>query len=99
MCESNPDPFSKWKWPDLEGLHSFGGKLMHSARYDEGYSLEGKRVAVLGVGSSGVQIIANIAQSVEKLYTWIRSPTWITAGFAQRFAGPGGENFLCKCFM
>jgi cation diffusion facilitator CzcD-associated flavoprotein CzcO len=69
---------------------------MHSARYDENYSLDGKRVAVIGIGSSGVQIIANIARSVEKLYCWIRSPTWITAGFAQRFAGPGGENFSCK---
>ena len=55
--------------------------------------LDGKRVAVIGVGSSGIQVTANIASKVEKLYTWIRSPTWITAGFAQKYAGPDGANF------
>jgi hypothetical protein len=30
---------------------------------------------------------------VEELVTFIRTPTWITAGFAQRKAGPGGANF------
>ena len=89
------DTLSKWDWPKIEGLHSFKGKLMHSAAYEEGYSLDGKRVAVVGIGSSGVQIIATIAESVEKLYCWIRSPTWITAGFAQKFAGPDGGNFEC----
>lgn len=48
---------------------------------------------MIGVGSSGIQVTANIASKVEKLYTWVRSPTWITAGFAQKYAGPGGGNF------
>lgn len=50
---------------------------------------------MIGIGSSGVQIIPHIAPDVKKLYTWIRSPTWITAGFAQQYAGPGGANFEC----
>ena len=56
-------------------------------------ALSSKRVAVIGVGSSGIQIISNIASQVQHLYTWMRSPTWITAGFAQKFAGPDGGNF------
>ncbi|KAJ5964122.1 uncharacterized protein N7479_003998 [Penicillium vulpinum] len=84
---------NNWKWPDIEGLHSFKGLLQHSAHYDESIDLTGKRVAVIGIGSSGVQLISSIAPTVEKLYTWIRSPTWITAGFAQKFAGPNGGNF------
>lgn len=55
--------------------------------------LENKRVAVIGVGSSGIQVTANIASKVKQLYTWVRSPTWITAGFAQKYAGPNGSNF------
>lgn len=70
---------------------------MHSASWDEDYDLTGKKVAVIGSGSSGVQIIPNIYSRVEKLYTWIRTPVWITAGFAQKFAGANGANFYCKC--
>lgn len=82
-----------FKYPDIPGIKSFRGKLMHSAEYDEGYPLEGKKVAVLGAGSSGVQIVSNIQKKVEKLYHWIRSPIWITAGFAQTWAGTDGANF------
>lgn len=84
---------NNWKWPDVEGLKEFKGKLMHSAAYEEGYELKGKRVAVVGSGSSGVQIVAAIQTKVEKLYHWVRSPIWITAGFAQTWAAKGGMNF------
>lgn len=86
---------NNWKWPNVPGLEDFKGKLMHSAAYDEGYPLEGKKVAVIGAGSSGVQIVANIQTKVEKLYHWIRSPIWITAAFAQTWAGKDGANFAC----
>lgn len=87
---------NNWKWPNLPGLHDFKGKLMHSAQYEEGYDLKGKRVAVIGAGSSGVQIVAKIQKEVDHLYHWVRSPIWITAGFAQRWAGKDGANFACK---
>lgn len=69
-----------WKWPDLHGLKDFGGSLVHSAAYDESLDLTGKRVAVVGAGSSGVQIVAAIQKQAKKLYTWVRSPIWVTAG-------------------
>ncbi|KAI4627901.1 hypothetical protein J4E80_002036 [Alternaria sp. BMP 0032] len=84
---------NKWKWPEIPGLQDFKGKLMHSANYEEGYDLSNKRVAVIGAGSSGVQIVASIQQKVQHLYHWIRSPIWITAGFAQTWAGKNGANF------
>ncbi|KAF4311955.1 Flavin-containing monooxygenase-like protein [Botryosphaeria dothidea] len=84
---------NKWKWPDISGLHDFKGKLVHSANYGEGYDLTGKRVAVLGAGSSGVQIVAAITPKVEKLYHWVRNPIWITAAFGHGWAGPDGANF------
>lgn len=52
-------------------------------------------MAVVGNGSSGIQIVANVHQEASQLYTWIRSPTWITPGFAQKYAGPNGGNFEC----
>lgn len=54
-----------------------------------------KRAAVIGAGSSGVQVVASIYDEVEKLYTWVRNPTWITAAFGQQFAGKDGRNFEC----
>ncbi|RTE75112.1 hypothetical protein BHE90_010446 [Fusarium euwallaceae] len=82
-----------WKWPDIPGLQSFKGRIFHTANYQEGYDLKEKRVAVIGSGSSGVQTVASIYDDVSKLYTWVRSPTWITAGFAQKYAGKNGANF------
>ncbi|KAJ7796872.1 FAD/NAD-P-binding domain-containing protein [Mycena olivaceomarginata] len=82
-----------WKWPSVEGLHSFKGVLCHTARWPENLSMKEKRVAVIGSGSSGIQILATIQPEVKQIYHWIRSPTWMTAAFAPQFAGPGGANF------
>ncbi|KAF9883564.1 hypothetical protein FE257_003163 [Aspergillus nanangensis] len=75
------------------GVLNFRGELVHSAAWDSSISYEDKTVAVLGCGSSGVQIVPTIQPHVEKLVTFVRTPTWITAGFAQSKAGPGGSNF------
>lgn len=48
---------SKWKWPDIAGLNKFQGDLVHSANWDENFVYKEKRVAVIGNGSSGVQIV------------------------------------------
>jgi cation diffusion facilitator CzcD-associated flavoprotein CzcO len=40
------------RYPDIEGLDEFKGKIMHSARWDWSYSLEGKSVGVIGNGTS-----------------------------------------------
>ncbi|KAF1838443.1 FAD/NAD(P)-binding domain-containing protein [Decorospora gaudefroyi] len=84
---------NNWKWPQIPGLKDFRGKCMHSANYEQGYDLSNKRVAVIGAGSSGVQIVAAIQQKVKHLYHWVQSPIWITAGFAQTWAGKNGANF------
>ncbi|CAK7233713.1 hypothetical protein SBRCBS47491_008705 [Sporothrix bragantina] len=82
-----------WDWPKIKGLHSFEGTLCHTANYDSSTDLRGKKVAVIGIGSSGVQVIPKIVDQAEHLYCWIRSSTWMTAGFAQKYAGPNGANF------
>ncbi|KAL4783776.1 FAD/NAD(P)-binding domain-containing protein [Aspergillus varians] len=82
-----------WKYPNIPGLDIFQGKLMHSAQWDDSFDLTGKTVAVIGGGSSAVQVIPNIQPTVGKLVAFIRSPTWITTGFAAKHAAPGGTNF------
>lgn len=44
------------KGPEISGLHDFGGKLLHSAHWDESAIYKDKRVAVIGTGSSGIQV-------------------------------------------
>ncbi|KAM5342246.1 hypothetical protein ACJ41O_013212 [Fusarium nematophilum] len=51
---------NNWKWPDIAGLHSFKGGLYHSATWDENHDVSGKTVAVVGTGSSGIQVVAAI---------------------------------------
>ncbi|KAH7072432.1 FAD/NAD-P-binding domain-containing protein [Paraphoma chrysanthemicola] len=84
---------NNWRWPEIKGLHDFGGKLMHTARWDREYDLTGKRVLNIGIGSSGVQVIPNIISKVSELHVVARSPVWITEGFAQTWAGIDGGNF------
>jgi hypothetical protein len=48
---------SNWQWPQIEGLHSFQGSLLHSASWDNNVDLKGKSVAVIGNGSSGIQLV------------------------------------------
>ncbi|KAL4865169.1 hypothetical protein BDV12DRAFT_211233 [Aspergillus spectabilis] len=81
-----------WKWPDVPGLERFGNKV-HTASWDSEIELEDKVVGVVGNGSSAVQIIPAIFPKVREVKTFIRSSTWITAGFAQRYAGENGANF------
>ncbi|KAL1310668.1 hypothetical protein AAFC00_000934 [Neodothiora populina] len=87
---------NNWKWPDIPGLKDFKGKLLHSAAYEEGYPLDGKRVAVIGAGSSGVQIVSNIHGRVKHCFHWCRSPIWVTPSFGGRWAGKDGSNFECN---
>lgn len=84
---------NNWKWPDIPGLHSFEGQLLHTAAWDPSADWRDKTVAVLGCGSSGVQLVPAAQKTAKQVITFIRTPTWITAGFAQSKAGPNGANF------
>jgi hypothetical protein len=86
--------FNDWKWPNIIGRERFQGQLLHSASWPKDATMKGKTVALIGNGSTGVQILPSILDEVEKVYVHIRSKTWITAGFAQRFAGPNGSNVI-----
>lgn len=66
------------KWPQIEGLHDFKGHITHSADWDHGYDYSGKRIAVIGNGSSGIQIVPQLAKLPGTDVTnFIRGPTWI----------------------
>jgi hypothetical protein len=51
---------SKWKLPEIPGLKTFKGDLVHTASWPKDFRYAGKRVAVIGNGSSGVQVVPAI---------------------------------------
>jgi cation diffusion facilitator CzcD-associated flavoprotein CzcO/acetyl esterase/lipase len=63
--------------PEIEGLDSFEGLAMHSARWDPQTAVEGKRVGVIGTGSTGVQLTTGLAPQVGHLSVFQRTPQWI----------------------
>ena len=63
--------------PDIKGRDSFAGPSFHSARWDHSVDLRGKRVAVIGTGASAVQFIPEIADDVEHLVVFQRTPPWM----------------------
>jgi cation diffusion facilitator CzcD-associated flavoprotein CzcO len=68
---------SRPKVPDLPGGDSFAGCQFHSARWDHGVDLRGRRVAVIGSGASAIQIVPAIADEVASVHIFQRSPNWV----------------------
>jgi cation diffusion facilitator CzcD-associated flavoprotein CzcO len=56
--------------PDIAGLAQFPGDTFHSARWNRAVELEGKRIAVIGSGSSAVQLIPELQALAGKLYVF-----------------------------
>lgn len=63
--------------PEIKGMESFNGTLFHSARWDHDIDLEGKRVGVIGMGSTGVQIISALSERGIEVRHFVRTPQWI----------------------
>lgn len=86
---------SRWTWPDIEGLETFQGKVIHSADWKTGEGKPGdpweetvkswkdKKVGVIGVGSSAIQIVPSLQPKVARLYNYVRGNTWISSVFVQ----------------
>ncbi|OBK25208.1 monooxygenase [Mycobacterium asiaticum] len=69
--------FGAVRLPDIVGLTDFGGTLMHTAQWDHGVDLTGKRIAVIGTGASGVQVVPELAKVAGHLTVFQRTPPWM----------------------
>ncbi|CZT49571.1 related to flavin-binding monooxygenase [Rhynchosporium secalis] len=65
------------KYPDITGIDSFSGKLMHSARWDWDYDLRDKKIGIIGNGATAAQIIPEIAKACKNLVVFQRTPNWV----------------------
>ena len=63
--------------PEIAGIGDFAGPAFHSARWPDELPLAGKRVGVIGSGSTGVQIVCGLSNTVAELVHFSRTPQWI----------------------
>ncbi len=63
--------------PQIEGMESFEGPMFHSARWDKSVPLEGKRIAVVGTGSTGIQLVSALQPVASKVYQVQRTAQWV----------------------
>ena len=75
VCSTGP--LSEPRWPQIPGLDGFQGARMHSARWDHGFRMDGRRVAVIGTGSSASQLVAPIAARAGQLHVFQRTANWV----------------------
>ncbi|MCV7408611.1 monooxygenase [Mycobacterium florentinum] len=96
--------------PDIDGVDSFDGVTMHTARWDHRQDLTGKRVAIIGTGASAVQVIPEIAPIVSQLTVFQRTPIWcfpkfdvpLPAALRAAMRIPGGQvlqRLLSQAFV
>jgi len=72
--------------PDIPGMAGFAGRSLFTSRWPkEGFDLTGKRVGVIGTGSSGVQLIPVVAREALQLSVFQRSPTYTLPWRVRRF--------------
>jgi cation diffusion facilitator CzcD-associated flavoprotein CzcO len=62
---------------DIDGVDDFEGTILRPNAWDDSYDARGKRIAVIGTGSSGVQIAAALSAQARSLDVYQRTPAWV----------------------
>ena len=70
--------FGTPKLPDIAGIEDFEGSIFHTTKWDNSFDPAGKRIAVIGTGSTGTQLMPGLAERAEHLTVYQRTPSWIT---------------------
>jgi cation diffusion facilitator CzcD-associated flavoprotein CzcO len=69
--------FNTPAFPSIPGIDDFGGVMFHSARWDHGHDLTGRRVAVVGTGASAIQVVPAIVDHTAHLDVYQRTAPWV----------------------
>ena len=70
-------PLSNSSWPKIQGLETYAGHKIHSARWDHSYDFTGKRVAVIGTGASAIQIVPELVKQAAQVTVFQRTAPWV----------------------
>ncbi len=72
---------SQPRMPDIPGIASFQGKVVHTTAWDHDYRYEGRRIAVIGTGASAVQVVPELAKGAADLTVYQRTATHVIPKF------------------
>ena len=80
---------SKQNWPDIPGIKSFTGEMYHTGKWPNSHDFKGKKVGVIGNGSTGVQVITQLGKDNEvgRLISFQRHP---------QYSVPSGDGPVSK---
>jgi cation diffusion facilitator CzcD-associated flavoprotein CzcO len=72
--------------PDWPGLETFAGSAFHTAQWQPEEDLTGKRVAIVGTGSTAAQVVPAVAEQAARLYVFQREPGWVEPKLERPFS-------------
>ena len=76
---------SQPKVPEIPGIETFAGKIIHTTDWDDEYSVDDQKVAIIGTGATAVQLIPELAKRVADLTVYQRTPIWVVPKIDVRF--------------
>jgi cation diffusion facilitator CzcD-associated flavoprotein CzcO len=76
---------SQPKVPEIAGIETFEGKIIHTTEWNDEYDATGRRIAVIGTGATAVQLIPQLAKSAADLTVYQRTPIWVVPKIDVRF--------------
>ncbi|MBL6749954.1 MAG: NAD(P)/FAD-dependent oxidoreductase [Nevskia sp.] len=65
------------RYPDIPGLKDFARPCFHTARWDHAVPLDGRRVGLVGTGSTATQVVCALANRAARLCVFQRTPQWV----------------------
>jgi cation diffusion facilitator CzcD-associated flavoprotein CzcO len=77
---------SQPRTPDIPGITSFEGKVIHTTAWDDDYDPQDRRVAIIGTGATAVQLIPELAKKAADLTVYQRTPIWVVPKIDVRFS-------------
>jgi cation diffusion facilitator CzcD-associated flavoprotein CzcO len=83
VCSTGP--LSVPRWPDIPGLANFAGPRLHTARWDAGVPLQGRRIGVIGTGSTAAQLAPELARQATHLSVFQRTANWVMPRMDRRY--------------
>lgn len=69
--------FGRASLPDIPGINQYKGRILHTTDWDHGYDYAGKRIALIGNGSTGTQLMPSVAEKAKSVTAFQRTPQWI----------------------
>jgi cation diffusion facilitator CzcD-associated flavoprotein CzcO len=68
---------SQPKMPDIEGIDTFAGKVIHTTKWDNDFDPKGHKIGVIGTGATAVQLIPELAKTAAELTVYQRTAIWV----------------------